>query len=131
MSYSIFEQDDDFFGEDQSNDNAEKKIGSYEDILEIKKLCGPQATWRKYWVMHYYVSNLRVKDKRFLFNNMRNPDVNEHTFFPRYGFTAGEFAVYQKLTENNQKEKSKSGGKKRKRGDKEETDTDLLNQMSQ
>lgn len=59
-------------------------------------------TWKKYIVLSYYVENLRVKEKRQLFQVMRKafPDLNHNSFFPQYGITAGEFAVWQVLSES-------------------------------
>ena len=58
-------------------------------------------TWKKYIVISYFVESLRVKDKRHLFHVMRRTDSLTHdTFFPTYGITAGEFAIWQILTES-------------------------------
>jgi hypothetical protein len=63
--------------------------------------CGPSATYRKYVDLCKIVANLRIKDKRLLFRLMRRfKDTNENTFFPKFGFTAGEFAVLKIITEN-------------------------------
>ena len=65
-------------------------------------------TWKKYMIISCYVEGLRVKDKRQLFHVMRKSDVLNHdTFFPRYGITAGEFAIWQILSENRKSRKSK------------------------
>ncbi len=104
-SYTNEEHENDYYTEDIT------QFHSYEDVLKTEKTCGPSATWRKYWIMYMFVGSLGIKDKRRLFFHMRKDDVDEHSFFPKYGFTAGEFAVYQKLTEKIQKDK------KRKRDD--------------
>lgn len=58
-------------------------------------------TWKKYIVISCFVESLRVKDKRHLFHIMRKaPNLNHDTFFPTYGITAGEFAIWQILSEN-------------------------------
>lgn len=59
-------------------------------------------TWKKYIVMSCFVEGLRVKEKRQLFHIMRrHHDILHHdSFFPQYGITAGEFAVWQVLSEN-------------------------------
>ena len=63
-----------------------------------------EPTWRKYIVMCRVVENLRVRDKRHLFHIMRtHQGIDENSFLPAYGFTAGEFSVYQVLTESSRK----------------------------
>ena len=59
-------------------------------------------TWKKYIVRSCFIENLRVKDKRQIFHIMRrSAEVLDHNaFFPQYGVTAGEFAVWQVLSEN-------------------------------
>lgn len=57
-------------------------------------------TWKKYKVLHTCISNLRVRDKRTIFNIMRNDEnVSHDTFFPMFGFTGGEFAVMHMLSD--------------------------------
>lgn len=63
-------------------------------------------TWKKYIVLSRTIESLRVKDKRNIFQMMRvKEDVNEDTFFPMYGFTAGEFATWQVLKDANSRKK--------------------------
>lgn len=58
-------------------------------------------TWKKYIVQYRFVETLRVKDKRQIFQTMRTyKDMHHDMFFPMYGFTAGEFSVWQVLSEN-------------------------------
>ncbi len=59
-------------------------------------------TWKKYIVLSCFIESLRVKEKRQIFHIMRrNHSILDHnTFFPLYGITAGEFAVWQVLSEN-------------------------------
>lgn len=65
-------------------------------------------TWKKYIVISCFVENLRVKDKRHLFYIMRRSDALDHdTFFPNYGITAGEFAIWQILSENRKSRRQK------------------------
>jgi len=57
-------------------------------------------TWKKYIVLSSTIASLRVRDKRFLFDAMRNTsDLTHNTFFPSYGFTAGHFCLWQILGE--------------------------------
>ena len=63
-------------------------------------------TWKKYIVISCFVESLRVKDKRHLFHIMRKSDQLSHnTFFPLYGITAGEFAIWQILSEHRKSRK--------------------------
>ena len=66
-------------------------------------------TWKKYIVISCFVESLRVKDKRHLFYIMRKScDLCHDTFFPHYGITAGEFAIWQILSENRKARKNKT-----------------------
>jgi hypothetical protein len=57
-------------------------------------------TWKKYIVLSSTVASLRMRDKRIIFDVMRNtPDLTHDTFFPYYGFTAGHFCMWQILSE--------------------------------
>lgn len=58
-------------------------------------------TWKKYIVMSCCVEALRVKEKRQLFHIMRrhSSTLDHNSFFPQYGITAGEFAIWQVLSE--------------------------------
>ena len=59
-------------------------------------------TWKKYIVVSCYVESLRVKEKRHVFQTMRRhySTLTHDSFFPAYGITAGEFAVWQVLAES-------------------------------
>jgi len=59
-------------------------------------------TWKKYMILSCFIETLRVKDKRQLFHIMRRygKDLDHNCFFPQYGITAGEFAVWQVLSES-------------------------------
>ena len=59
-------------------------------------------TWKKYMILSSYIEGLRVKEKRHIFHIMRRhgEGLNHDSFFPQYGFTTGEFAVWQVLTEH-------------------------------
>jgi hypothetical protein len=55
-------------------------------------------------VLQRYISNLRVRDKRLIFIYMeQHNSLSHNTFFPHYGFRAGEFAVNYILGDNTQK----------------------------
>ncbi len=55
-----------------------------------------------------YVQSLRVKDKRFIFAQIRNSDdqCNPELFFPQYGINACAVSVGQVLTNNSLKSKA-------------------------
>ena len=59
-------------------------------------------TWKKYIIMSCFIEGLRVRDKRHIFHIMRKhfDTLDHNSFFPQYGITAGEFAVWQVLSEN-------------------------------
>lgn len=66
-------------------------------------------TWKKYIVISYYVESLRVRDKRQLFHIMRkSSELSHDTFFPAFGITAGEFAIWQILSETRKCRSKKS-----------------------
>lgn len=57
--------------------------------------------YQKYKFLGEYIEQLKIKDKRYLFMLMRNKEnIDTNCFFPAYGFTAGEFAVWQILQES-------------------------------
>ena len=61
-------------------------------------------TWKKYVCMQRYVERMRVKDKRQIFHIIRNtPQCNHDSFLPDFGLTAGEFCIWQVLSENMRK----------------------------
>jgi len=68
---------------------------------------------RKYKVIYDVIKDFSVKDKRRVFAEMRTAsiEVTPDTFFPQYGFTAGEFATWAVLTENNRKKYNRSTDK--------------------
>ncbi len=65
------------------------------------------ATYRKNGIFHDVIKNFSVKDKRRVFSDMRNAhvSVSVNTFFPRYGFTSGEFSTWTILTDGGRKKK--------------------------
>jgi hypothetical protein len=66
-----------------------------------------RLTWTKYMVLSKIIENLRVKDKRALFHMMRTIPITENSFFPYYGFTAGEFSVWHVLSESGRKRRTR------------------------
>ena len=69
-------------------------------------------TWKKYNVLCNSITNLNVREKRNVFNIVRNdPNNTHHTFFPEFGFTTGAFCTWQILSmsqNRNHKNKNKT-----------------------
>ena len=59
-------------------------------------------TYIKYLIIACFIERLRVKEKRQIFHIMRSSTdvLDENTFFPQFGITAGEFSIWQVLSEN-------------------------------
>ena len=65
------------------------------------------AIYSKYVVINNTISNLTLKDKRFIFHNIRNyKNINSDTLIPKLGFTVGEFSCFQILNENINRKKN-------------------------
>jgi len=61
---------------------------------------GECAMWKVYIVTGHSVAQLRMRDKRDIFHTMRTVDgISHDAYFPQYGFTAGEFSMWQVLKE--------------------------------
>jgi hypothetical protein len=87
----------------------EKKIGMQQE--ERNFITFP--TWKKYIIISCFVEALRVKDKRNLFMIMRKYEHLDHdSYFPYYGITAGEFAIWQILCDNRKTRKNSENTKK-------------------
>ena len=56
--------------------------------------------WKRNIVIECQTQHLRVRDKRVLFQYMRETEVDEKYFFPNYGITAGEFAVWHIIADS-------------------------------
>ena len=56
--------------------------------------------WRKLSIVSCAVSDMRVRDKRRVFQLMRNPDMREDTFLPHIGITLSVFATFQVLADS-------------------------------
>ncbi len=65
-------------------------------------------TWEKYMVIANTIEELRVKDKRMIFQILRKyPEATKDYFFPHFGFTTAEFACWQILTDGRKIKKGK------------------------
>ena len=57
--------------------------------------------WRKMKTIALTVDGLKIREKRVIFNVIRNsPDASHDTFFPAFGITAGCFCTWQILAAN-------------------------------
>lgn len=55
-------------------------------------------TWVKYVVMSVHIDNIKMKEKRSIFQLIRtDQEIDHNTFLPRHGLTLGEFATFQVL----------------------------------
>ena len=62
------------------------------------------ATWERYTILATYIGNLSVRDRRNLFQLIRNePSPSPDIFFPTYGFSLSEFAVFHILCDKRRK----------------------------
>ena len=59
------------------------------------------STWERYVVTSNRIANLTIRDRRFIFNTIKEStqDPLIDFFIPEYGFTIGEFAVWYMLNE--------------------------------
>ena len=66
-------------------------------------------TWKKYVSMKHFVRDMRVKDKRQIFQIIRsNQSCTHDSFLTDFGLTAGEFCIWQVLNENTRKKTTRS-----------------------
>lgn len=67
-----------------------------------------RPTWERYQVLSHVVSGLHIRDRRTLFYLARTEAPAERPgdlFFPRFGFTLSEFAVWYTLGDARRKTK--------------------------
>lgn len=58
-------------------------------------------TWERNSVLAHTIHKLNVRDRRYIFASLRSVDVSDQhrVFFPQYGFTLTEFAVWHVIGE--------------------------------
>ena len=56
-------------------------------------------TWERYTVLAHTITNLSVKDRRRIVQLARQTRTSPELFFPDYGFTLSEFAVWYTLSD--------------------------------
>lgn len=62
-------------------------------------------TWRKLTILSCAIDDMRMRDKRHIFQLMRSPDIHEDTFLPHKGFTLSVFATFQVLSDSHRRTK--------------------------
>lgn len=61
-------------------------------------------TWERYTILSHIIARLTVRDRRHIFQLVRRTeDVSPDVFFPAYGFTLSEFAVWHILGDTRRK----------------------------
>lgn len=60
-------------------------------------------TWERYTVLSHCIFSLSIKDRRTIFQMSRDVCAEQDMFFPHYGITFSEFAVWYTLGENRRK----------------------------
>ena len=61
-------------------------------------------TWERYTVLAHAIAGLTVRDRRAIFQLVRRVETpTSDLFFPAYGFTFGEFAVWSMLGDGRKK----------------------------
>lgn len=64
-------------------------------------------TWEKYIVLSNTIESLKVKEKRYIFSCLRTNECTCDSFFPIFGFTTAEFAVWQVLGDGRKSRQNK------------------------
>lgn len=59
--------------------------------------------WKRYTVLSSVVTNLPIRDRRKIFQNIRKYPISSDMFFPNHGFTLSEFAVWHILGDTRRK----------------------------
>lgn len=73
-------------------------------------------TWVRYTILSNFVTSLSIRDRRYIFQLLRQtPDVHENLFFPGYGITLSEFAVWYTLDDHRRKGRKRKSPKDRKK----------------
>ena len=63
-------------------------------------------TWVRYSVLANQMQRLTIRDRRHIFQSVRRDTACPDAFFPSYGFTLSEFAVWHVLGDTRRKAKS-------------------------
>tara|TARA_B110001450_G_scaffold124577_1_gene117257 strand:+ start:2044 stop:2349 length:306 start_codon:yes stop_codon:yes gene_type:complete len=69
-------------------------------------------TWERYAVLSHAISNLSIGERRQVFQLTRSlEEPSGDVFFPSFGFSLSEFAVWYTLGDNRRRERKRSRGK--------------------
>lgn len=60
-------------------------------------------TWERYTVLAHFIFTLNVRDRRNIFHLCRSMPSGKDLFFPKYGLTFSEFAVWYTLGDTKRK----------------------------
>ena len=64
-------------------------------------------TWERYTILAHVIMNLSIRDRRQIFQLTRGASAaTPDLFFPEYGFTLAEFAVWYTLGDTHRKARS-------------------------
>lgn len=56
--------------------------------------------WERYTVLSHHIQNMSIRDKRVVFATVRSlREPSGDLFFPHFGFTFSEFAVWHVLSD--------------------------------
>lgn len=61
------------------------------------------STWERYTVLAHIIFTLSIKDRRIIFQLARTVAPGQDVFFPRYGMSFSEFAVFYTLGDGRKK----------------------------
>ena len=62
--------------------------------------------WERYIVLSNVIHGLSIRDRRQIFQHVRCMNSSPDAFFPAYGFTLSEFAVWHILGDSRRKGRS-------------------------
>jgi len=75
-------------------------------LISMERELLTYPTWVRYSVLANNMTNLTIKDRRQIFQSIRKDDARADTFFPKYGFTLSEFAVWHVLGDARRKNRT-------------------------
>ena len=80
--------------------------------MRVEYMRDEYSSWIKYIAIFYYISKLKIRDKRNIFSIIRNtPEIDCSFYFPHYGFTASEFSVWYVVCDFSKRSLKSKGNK--------------------
>ena len=64
--------------------------------------------WERYTVLSNVIMNLSIRERRNIFQAVRRHEISPDLFFPVYGFTLSEFAVWHVIGDSKKKTNKKT-----------------------